>query len=47
MGKMEYKAPRALVIEVKAYGVLCASPYGDNTEKFTLGAYSYDESDWE
>lgn len=43
----DYKAPRAEVIEVKAQSVLCGSPYGDNTEKFTLGDNRYDENDWE
>ena len=42
----EYKAPRAEVIEVNVQNVLCGSPDGENTEKFTLGTNHYDEDDW-
>lgn len=45
--KTTYKAPQTKVIEVKVQGVLCGSPYGENTEKFGMSGHSYDEDDWE
>ena len=42
----DYKAPQAKVVEVNVQGVLCGSENG-NTEKYTLGSNSYDESEWE
>ena len=45
--KTTYKAPQSKVIEVKVQGVLCGSPYGENTEKFGMSGHSYDEDDWE
>ena len=42
-----YISPRTMVLFVKSYGVLCSSPYGENTEKFTLGDNRYNESDWD
>lgn len=44
---LRYRTPNVKVIDVKAQGVLCGSPYGENTEKFTLGDNYYDESDWD
>ena len=41
-----YEAPQARVVLVKTQGLLCGSPYGENTEKFTLGDNIYFESDW-
>ena len=45
--KKAYKAPQAKVIEIKVQSMLCQSQLGENTESFTLGSYSYDESSWE
>ena len=42
-----YKAPQAKVIEIKVQSMLCQSQLGENTESFTLGSYSYDESNWD
>ncbi len=45
--RLRYRSPEVKVIFVKAQVVLCGSPYGENTEKFTLGNNRYDESDWD
>ena len=42
-----YKSPKTQVLFVKSHGVLCGSPYGENTEKFGMSGNSYDEGDWE
>ena len=42
-----YKSPQAKVVKVNVQRVLCQSQLGENTESFTLGSYSYDESNWE
>ena len=46
--KKTYKTPLAKILELKARKVLCQSvPEGRNTEKVTLGGYSYDDDDFE
>ena len=45
--KMAYKAPQTKVVEIKVQNMLCQSQLGENTESFTLGSYSYDESNWD
>ena len=45
--KMAYNAPLAKMAEVKSRNALCASPYGENTQEFTVGNNRFDESDWE
>ena len=42
-----YISPNVKAVFVKAQGMLCGSPCGENTEKFTLGENRYDESDWD
>ena len=42
-----YKAPQTKVVKVNVQRVLCQSQLGENTESFTLGSYSYDESNWD
>ena len=42
-----YTSPKVRVVFVKAQHVLCVSPYGNNTEKFTLGDNDYSESYWD
>ncbi len=46
--KKAYKTPQTKVVEVSIHGMLCQSgPYGENTEKFTVGSNNYGDDDFE